>query len=257
MFDYGQQLLARLSSLIDLGRSQRNALHIFDQATQNAGTFLAFMPQSPVASSFKSVAPSLISNVGRSLMENYLAIEYYLRQRAPELATLESLIEDQFVDVQRIQMVCELNPDNPEVDALKQAVDARKANIRACAAFSTLNPQIANNCENGFSDRTLTKAEILQLRGIKGERFWSSYQHFSTFLHSNAFAADQLSAMGQETDQTIEFLRVMTMDIVGFYSLNVLALSYGSKIPQAEVPLNIQDTLLFWQGYFKGERDVN
>ena len=250
LFEYGQQVLILLTSHQSLPRNQRDALLIFDQSTQATGLFLSFMPQSTLRSDFKSVAPSLICMIGRGLMENFLAIQYLAKRRSPDDLTFEQLIREQFIDVQRNQMVAQINPSNQELPKLKEAIESRKKAIESHPLYKNLRPEVANNCAIGSADKTQTKNEILDTLGIVPDVFWSTYQHFSQFIHANSFAAEQLSMLGKAG--TLEFLRTLTRDIVGIYCLNLLALSYGFNIPQDEVPLNIQDSLLFWQGFYQG-----
>lgn len=252
LFEYGQQLLSRLTTRPDLATNQRDALLIFDQSTQSAGLVLSFMPQSPYNADFKSVAVSLISQSARALMENFIAVQYLSSARTKAQLEFEELVRAQFIAQQRLQMVQQINPANPDLPTLAQQIDERKKVIQAHAIFQTLNSTLRNNCAGGFSDKTLTKQDILDTFGIEPDRFWSTYQHFSQFVHANAFAADQLASFGEKMEDTLKFLRTLTRDIVGFYSLNILALSYGFGIPQADVPLNVLDTLMFWQGFFRG-----
>ena len=251
LFEYGKQILSLLSSRQSLLRNQQDALLIFDQSTQATGLFLSFMPESTIRSDFKSVAPALISQIARALMENFFAIQYLSNKRTAEEIKLEELIRSQFIDVQRYQMVQQINPANQELPKLNEAIESRKKSIQSDPVFKKLPSVVANNCVNGFTDKTKTKKEILESFNIKPEIFWTTYQHFSQFVHSNAFAADQLSSLGNEIEETLQFFCTMTRDLLSIYCLNILSLSYGFKIEQKDVPLNIQDSLILWQDFYR------
>jgi hypothetical protein len=251
LFEYGKQILSLLILRNTLSKKQQNALQIFDQSIQSVGLFLSFMPQSPIKSEFKSVAPSLISQIGRALMEEFLTIQYLSIKRTIPEDELDVLIQNQFIDVQRKQMVQQINPNSQELPKMIESIDSRKNVIKSNELFKKLPSDIANNCLNGLSDKTMTKKDILESIGIKPEVFWSTYQHFSQFIHANAFAADQLSALGREMEETLLFLRTMTRNLVGIYCLSILFISYGFDISLKDVPLNIQDSLFFWHNYFR------
>jgi hypothetical protein len=107
----------------------------------------------------------------------------------------------------------------------------------------------------GQTDKTISKEAILVLMHIVPSVFWSTNKHFSQYVHSTAFAADQLGSFGNNPQETIRFITTLVRDLAGLYSLSILSVSYGFSVAADVVPLNVLDALLFWQDFFRDTKD--
>ena len=247
-------MLGRLSSR-PLTWNERSALVLFDQSAQSVGILIGFLPESPLKGEFKSTSPSTISSIARNVMDNYLTISYLLHQHPEETRTLVKLVWEQFVDKQRYEILNTLNPSSVHLPGLQKAIEDRTRLIESDPYFPKLDKNISNNCKLGISDKIVSRNDILQYLQIVPNLFWATNNHFSQYVHSTAYAADQLEALGEAPNEALSFLITIIKDLQGLFSLSTLSVLYGFGIKSDDVPLNVLDMLLFWQDFFRGTNE--
>ncbi len=191
LWEFARSLLARLQTDKALTRQQRDALLFFRQSIEDVGALLATLPESPIGSGDKTFSVTLVSSVGRNLLDSFLSISYLLHRSTPEESSLVELVQDQFVDQTRAGIVETLNPSSDAIAGLKSSIADRRIKIEAHPGFPSLPRDILNNAKNGFTDKIVHKDTILSYLQIVPSIFWSTNIHFSQHIHSTAYSADQ------------------------------------------------------------------
>ena len=251
LWEFARALLGRLQEEKTQTRQQREALLFFRQSVEDVGALLAILPHSPIGSGYKTFSVTLVSSVGRNLLDSFLSISYLMHCFPPEESSLVELVQDQFVDQTRAGLVQTFNPSSEAVAGLKTAIAERRMKIEAHSEFPSLPKDLQNNVKNGFTDKIVPKDTILGYMQIVPSIFWTSNNHFSQHIHSTAYSADQLGVLGIDPIDDERFARTLIRDIQGMCSLVILITLYGFEQPIDVVPLNILSILLFWQDYFR------
>jgi len=149
-------------------------------------------------------------------------------------------------------MVDQFNPDNPRIEEIEGAISERRDEIRSHSLFSELDDESQKNCSNGFRDKIYRNDEIVEMLELDEDTFWSQYKHYSQFVHSTAFASDQLEAFRRGREGSIQFVSTMVGNFEAIFSMNTLEVSEGLGVSRSEVPLSVLNILLFWNDAMQG-----
>lgn len=252
LFEYARNLVSRFEIKEDARWYQRAAVLAYQESVDTVGIGLSYLPESPVRSEIKSFSPQTLASQTRILVDNYLTIGYLLADKDQEEERLQKMVWDQAIDRKRYEMVDQFNPDNPRIEKIESAIDRRREKIKSHSLFSNLDDDSQNNCCNGFRDKIYTNNELVRKLDLDEDAFWSQYKHYSQFVHSTAFASDQLEAFRKNRQGSIQFVSTMLGNFEAIFSMNTLEVSEGFGIDSGEVPLSVLNILLFWNDAMQG-----
>lgn len=252
LFEYARNLVSRFEVQEDAAWYQRAAVLAYQESVDTAGIALSYLPESPVQSEIKSFSPQTLASQTRILVDNYLTIGYLLADKDQEEEYLQKLVWDQAIDRKRYEMVDQFNPDNPRIDELEQSISQRKEKIQSHRLFSELDDDSQNNCSNGFRDKIYKNGEIVEKLELDEDAFWSQYKHYSQFVHSTAFASDQLEAFRRRRQGSVQFVSTMVSNLEAIFSMNTLEVSEGFGVDSNDMPLSVLNILLFWKDAMQG-----
>jgi hypothetical protein len=255
LFEYARNLVSRFEIKQDAAWYQRAAVLAYQESVDTAAITLSYLPESPVQSEIKSFSPQTLASQTRILVDNYLTIGYLLADKDQEEDSLQKLVWDQAIDRKRHEMVDQFNPDNPKIDEIEQSISQRKDKIKSHALFSELDDDSQNNCSNGFRDKIYSNNEIVERLELDEDAFWSQYKHYSQFVHSTAFASDQLEAFRRGREGSIQFVSTMISNLEAIFSMNTLEVSEGFGVDSSEIPLSVLNILLFWKDAMQGNME--
>lgn len=252
LLEYSKNILSRFPFSRELNWHIKCSILIFKLALDSVGLLLSSLPDSPINSQFKSFNPAIIASQGRIMIDHYISIKYLLENKNEEMLIFHELIWNQAIDFKRWNIVNNFNPNNPFLHELKERLKQNEEKIKNHPLFETLDKNMQNNCALGSSDKTHTRNQIIERSKLNSTIFWALDNHFSQFVHSTAFSTDQLALIGENLDESLQFITHLVKDIIGLFSLIILEFSYSFNIPEEDVPLGILNTLVFWQDFFQG-----
>jgi hypothetical protein len=255
LFEYAKNLVSRFDIQDDATWYQRAAVLAYQESVDTAGIALSYLPESPVRSEIKSFSPQTLASQTRILVDNYLTIGYLLAEKDQEEASLQKLVWDQAIDRKRYEMVNQFNPNNPRIEQIEQSISQRKDKIESHALFSNLDDDSQNNCSNGFRDKIYKNGEMVERLELDDDAFWSQYKHYSQFVHSTAFASDQLEAFRRGREGGLQFVSTMVSNLEAIFSMNTLEVSEGFGVSSSEIPLSVLNILLFWKDAMQGNME--
>lgn len=254
LFEFSKNLLTRIRLANSATWCQKAAFLVFRQALESVGVVLSYLPDSPIQSQFKSFSPSILASQGRIMVDNFITISYLLEKKTPEqMSNLQELIWNQGIDFDRQRIVQQFNPQSSELKKLARQIKNRDRKIRNHPLFNTLDKKMQNKCAKGQNDKIYTPNEIIERNGIKSDLFWPTHNHFSQFVHSTAFATDQLVGFERDAEQSLHFIRILVTEFISLFSLTILWFSDGFGVSKEEIPLGILHTLLYWWDFFQGK----
>lgn len=255
LFEYARNLVSRFEVREDSTWYQRAAILAYQESVDTAGIALSYLPESPVQSEIKSFSPQTLASQTRILVDNYLTIGYLLAEKDQDEEDLQKLVWDQAIDRKRYEMVDQFNPDNPRIDELERSISQRRKKIRSHRLFSELDDDSQNNCSNGFRDKIYKNGKIVEMLELDEDSFWSQYKHYSQFVHSTAFASDQLEAFRKGRQGSVQFVSTMVFNFEAIFSMNIFEVSESFGVDSNEVPLSVLNILLFWKDAMQGNME--
>lgn len=139
LFEFLKNLQLKLVIPSEADWNVKDAILIFNQTIDSMGLVLSSLPESPIDSGYKCFSPSLVASQGRIMIDHYLSIAYLFSAKDKEMHEFQELIWNQGIDFKRWYLVSNYNPDNPELQNMRDKLEKNEIKIRNHSFFFEIN----------------------------------------------------------------------------------------------------------------------
>lgn len=241
LFEYSQQLMGEMLENEDKLHSEwyiYQAAFCLIACFESVGVALTFLPDSPVDSEFKAPAFTNLASSARLIHEGLYVTTYLLSEKSEEESELQSLVWQYHTERKRLAIVETFDPNNPDLDVLKNHVSNLRDNLEENQMFNALDNNKKNNILEGRTDRTMYRGEIEDLLNIDSGYLSSNFKFLSQYSHLTSYAANQVNAYGADPGSIPSGLSILVRDILCKYSLIVDRIS---ETFETGMPPDVQD----------------